>query len=339
MGLSIFASQTQVIGLDEQSDVGHARRTACKLAERHGFKEEDAGRVALLATELCSNVIKHARRGELHLRALPRNGGGYIIELLTVDRAQGFDAPTCLADGYSTSGTQGIGMGALARVAQVFDVYADARGSVVLARLYEPGAGGADLRVGVSQHALHGDPACGDTWHLAIDGQHISAMVIDGLGHGADAEVAARAGAAAFAEAPFADPVQQLHAMHQAMLGSRGGAAALAQYDGANDSLAFIGVGNIGASLIAGSQARGLASLPGIVGGQFRKAQVFDYAQANGKLLIMYSDGLQSRWNLQDYPGLVHRHPAVIAAVLHRDFCRGRDDVTVLVVDLEAAHA
>jgi len=54
--------------------------------------------------------------------------------------------------------------------------------------------------------------------------------------------------------------------------------------------------------------------------------------------LIMYSDGLQSRWNLQDYPGLVHRHPAVIASVLHRDFCRGRDDVTVLVVALEAAH-
>jgi hypothetical protein len=52
----------------------------------------------------------------------------------------------------------------------------------------------------------------------------------------------------------------------------------------------------------------------------------------------MYSDGLQSRWNLADYPGLVHCHPAVIAAVLHRDFCRGRDDVTVLVIALEAAH-
>ncbi|MCX2689329.1 ATP-binding protein, partial [Pseudomonas sp. DCB_AW] len=42
-----------------------------------------------------------------------------------------------------------------------------------------------------------------------------------------------------------------------------------------------------------------------------------------------------SRWNLQAYPGLVLRHPAVIAAVLHRDFCRGRDDVTVLVLDLD----
>ena len=81
-----------------------------------------------------------------------------------------------------------------------------------------------------------------------------------------------------------------------------------------NDSASFEQrLRSIGASLIQGTQMRGLASLPGIVGGQYRKAQAFDYAQVNGNLLILYSDGLQSRWNLQDYPGLVHRHPAVIA--------------------------
>ncbi len=69
---------------------------------------------------------------------------------------------------------------------------------------------------------------------------------------------------------------------------------------------------------------------------QFRKAQPFDYAEVSGQLLILYSDGLQSRWNLADYPGLSHRHPALIAAILHRDFCRGRDDVTVFVIALEA---
>ena len=77
-------------------------------------------------------------------------------------------------------------------------------------------------------------------------------------------------------------------------------------------------------------------SHPGIVGVQFRKAQPFDYAEVAGQLLILYSDGLQSRWNLSDYPGLVYRHPALIAAILHRDFCRGRDDVTVFVIALEA---
>ena len=79
-----------------------------------------------------------------------------------------------------------------------------------------------------------------------------------------------------------------------------------------------------------------MASHPGIVGSQFRKAVAFDYPVESRQLLVMYSDGLQSRWNLRDYPGLVHRHPAIIAALLHRDFCRGRDDVTVMVIALEA---
>jgi hypothetical protein len=195
-----------------------------------------------------------------------------------------------------------------------------------------------DLRLGVSQHSLANDPACGDVWHLAIDGQNLSVLVIDGLGHGEEAERAGRAGEKAFAHAPFASPVLLLEDIHQAMIGTRGGALAFAQFDAQLDKLTFTGIGNIGASLIAADKSRGLASHPGIVGGQYRKAQPFDYAHVNGHLLIMYSDGLQSRWNLHDYPGLVHRHPAVIAAVLHRDFCRGRDDVTVLVVALEAAH-
>jgi hypothetical protein len=49
----------------------------------------------------------------------------------------------------------------------------------------------------------------------------------------------------------------------------------------------------------------------------------------------MHSDGLTSRWKLADYLGLSHRVPALIAAILYRDFKRGRDDTTVLVARLK----
>jgi anti-sigma regulatory factor (Ser/Thr protein kinase) len=337
MDMSLSASLTQVLRLDDASQVGHARRVVQKLAEQQGFDAADAGRAALVATELASNVLKHAARGELHLRVLA-HGGQPGIELLTVDRGHGFDLANCLIDGYSTGGTQGIGLGAVSRLAQVFDVHTDAHGAVVLARVYKGGTA-KDIRLGVSQHSLHDDPACGDTWHVTLGEQRVSALLIDGLGHGEEAERAAKAGAQAFAQSPFSAPQYLLGELHQAMNGTRGGAVAIAQYEGARDSIAFIGIGNIGATLVGGERPRGLASHPGIVGGQYRKGQVFDYAHVRGNLLIMFSDGLQSRWNLQAYPGLVFRHPAVIAAVLHRDFCRGRDDVTVLVLDLETVHA
>lgn len=335
--MNIGSSMTQVLVIEDSSQVGHARRTAQQLAEKNGFDPVDAGRVALVATELASNVLKHAGRGELHLRVLPRASGAGI-EMLAIDRANGFDLQACLTDGFSTGGTQGIGLGAVSRQTEVFDVYADSRGAVLLTRLYPRQDKATDMRIGISQHSLHNNPACGDIWHLAFDGPRISVLVIDGLGHGEEAERAARAGEKAFALAPFATPVLALEDIHQAMIGTRGGALAIAQVDAACDTLKFIGIGNIGATLVTADKSRGLASHPGIVGGQYRKAQPFDYAQVNGQLLIMYSDGLQSRWSLQDYPGLVYRHPAVIAAVLHRDFCRGRDDVTVLVIALEAAH-
>lgn len=338
MDLNLRSTLTQVLLIEDSSQVGHARRMAQQLAETLAFDAVDAGRVALVATELASNILKHAVRGELHLRVFnsPQLSG---IEIIAVDRGPGFDLHDCMRDGFSTGGTQGIGLGAIERQADVFDVHVDPRGAVVLTRFYSRKGKTKDLRFGVTQHSLHDDPACGDVWSLAIEGQRISALVIDGLGHGEDAEVAARAGETAFAQQPFDSPEHLLEEMHHAMRGTRGGAAAVAQFDAGSNGLRFVGIGNIGATLIDEEKSRGLASHPGIVGLQFRKAQGFDHSQAGGQLLVMYSDGLQSRWNLRDYPGLIYRHPAVIAAVLHRDFCRGRDDVTVLVIALEAFNA
>jgi anti-sigma regulatory factor (Ser/Thr protein kinase) len=339
MVMNIAGTTTQVLILEDTSQVGAARRCAQQLAERLSFNEEDAGRVAILATELASNVLKHAERGVLHLRAIQgRSVPG--VELIAIDKGAGFDWSSCLTDGYSTRGTQGIGLGAVSRMADIVDAYADKRGAVVMARIY-PGRSerGEDIRLGVSSHAVEGETECGDAWGVAIDGERLSAVVIDGLGHGDAAAQAALAGAQAFAADPFGLPVPLMTSVHQSMVGSRGGAVAIAQFDAKRDQLHFAGVGNISASIQAAESSRGLVSHPGIVGMQFRKAHNLDYDKVAGKLLIMHSDGLQSRWRLNEYPGLWQRHPSVIAAVLYRDFCRGRDDVTVLVAALELGHA
>lgn len=333
MGLNLAGSLTHVLPIEDESHIGHARRTARKLAEDLGFDDVDAGRVSLVATELASNILKHAVYGEIHLRGLPGDSSG--VEVIAVDRGPGFDPQHCLTDGFSTRGTQGIGLGAALRQAQVFDVHSDERGSVLLARFYPRQARVQDRRYGVSQHSLHNDPACGDLWAISACDQKVSVLVIDGLGHGPVAEEAALAGADAFTRHGMEEPGSVLDEIHQQMRGTRGGAVAVAQYDGAQHRLQFNGIGNIGAMLIGGEKPRGLASHPGIVGLQFRRVPTVTYPDCGGQLLILYSDGLQSRWNLHDYAGLSFRHPAIIAAVLHRDYCRGKDDVTVLVITLE----
>ena len=117
-----------------------------------------------------------------------------------------------------------------------------------------------------------------------------------------------------------------------------GGAAAVACVGQDGQTVQFAGIGNISASLCEPTGSRGMASHPGIVGVQFRKAQPFHFHTHAGTLLVMHSDGLQARWSLRDYPGLVHRHPALIVAVLQRDFDRGRDDVGIVALRLGELH-
>ena len=73
MGLNIPSALTEVLLIEDPSQIGHARRTAQKRAEQLGFDETDCGRVALVVTELASNLLKHATHGALHLRTTPRS--------------------------------------------------------------------------------------------------------------------------------------------------------------------------------------------------------------------------------------------------------------------------
>ena len=95
--------------------------------------------------------------------------------------------------------------------------------------------------------------------------------------------------------------------------------------------LTFAGVGNIGASIVAPGTSRGMASHNGTVGHQLHKIQEFSFPWNAQSLLIMHSDGLNTRWDLSVYPGIWTKHPAIVAGLLYRDFSRERDDVTVLV--------
>lgn len=70
----------------------------------------------------------------------------------------------------------------------------------------------------------------------------------------------------------------------------------------------------------------------GTVGHTMRKVQEFVYPWVAGSLLVMHSDGLGTQWRIDDRAGLRDEHPQLIAGVLYRDFKRGRDDATIVVV-------
>jgi hypothetical protein len=118
--------------------------------------------------------------------------------------------------------------------------------------------------------------------------------------------------------------------MHDALRAGRGAVAGIADCDRRAGTVRFAGVGNVSA-VIWGDKAHNMVSMNGTLGHGVVRAREFSYEWPEDGLLVLHSDGLGTRWSLDDYPGLTSRDAALVAGVLYRDFARGRDDVTVLV--------
>lgn len=318
----------------DDSQVGAARRFAANLSESVGLDETLAGRVSIIVTELGRNIVLHGKGGSLMLQAIrrPTRTG---VEIIAVDSGPGMaDPEQCLRDGYSTAGTPGTGLGGVRRLATEFDLHsAPDKGAVVLARVMTAPRPASEWNVwGAVCTPAPKEEATGDAWEIAERDDAISIALADGLGHGIFAAEAARAATAAFREKPFDGVSTVLTQMHERMRGTRGAAAAVASCS-QSGAISFGGVGNIAASLISPvRRSRGLASYNGTLGVEARIIRELPYQWEQNDLLVMHSDGVQSRWSADNHPGLLARHPGVIAAVLHRDFLRGRDDATVVVV-------
>jgi anti-sigma regulatory factor (Ser/Thr protein kinase) len=315
----------------ENSAIGAARRDAQRLAGESGLDETSTGRIAVVATELATNVLRHGGGGELLLQAI-QGSSGMALEVIAIDSGPGMsNLQECLRDGYSSAKTLGTGLGAVKRLSDEFDIASiPDKGTVVMSRI----GGGSTGRFGAICTPKEGETECGDTWRLARDGSEQSALiVIDGLGHGPSAAEAAQAAARVFGSHPFDGPVTYIERAHKALTGTRGAAIACATWC-AGKSLRYAGVGNITGYLSGPDGKRGLVSHNGTLGFQVYRVQQFEYSLTLGNLVIMHSDGLSARWELSEQSGLRNHHPAVIAATLYRDHGRGRDDATVVVVSV-----
>ena len=153
----------------------------------------------------------------------------------------------------------------------------------------------------------------------------------DGLGHGPMAAEAADEAIRIFHQLPHYAPDHILSEIHGALGKTRGAAVSVLEILADRGVLNYAGTGNIVASICSGAKSRSLVSMNGTVGHSMGRIQQFSYPWETGSALVMHSDGLATRWNVEQYPGLLSRHPALVAGVLFRDFCRKRDDATILV--------
>ncbi len=326
------------VAVSDSSRTAEARRIAQTLARKLEFDEVKTGQVAIVATEAATNLLKHAGKGEILLQVLDNgrqiNGSTRGLRLLALDKGPGIaNLGESLRDGYSTAGSAGTGLGAISRLADVFDVYSQPRqGTAILAEFWTktPAAEG-EFEIGGMSIALEGEPLSGDAWSFAIRPDGASIFVADGLGHGHLAEMAAREAVKAYEENSALSTADLLDTVHRATRSTRGAAVAIANAAWRDGVVRFAGVGNISGALVGPGGTRHMVSMSGIIGHEVRTFREFTYPWESGSLMVLYSDGLGTRWDFNAYPGLKHKPCSLIAGVLWRDHVRGRDDSTVIV--------
>ena len=322
-----------IIPVDDVSRVAEVRRAALAIARTEGLNEVLSGNVALVSTEICTNLQKYAQGGEVFLTPLSgRSGPG--IEILAIDRGPGMnDLRQCFIDGYSSRQSAGTGLGAIKRLSQEFDIFSEpGRGTVMVSRIR--GDGDSRAVVGGIVKPAAGEDVSGDAWAFREWDGAVVLIVADGLGHGLEAAQASAEAIRAFRNASDLTPVPVLQQVHSALRGTRGAAVAVAHIQVADRRVRYAGIGNISGVISRAEKPIFMISHSGTAGYQSPRLQEFSYSLPEGAMVIMHSDGLPTSWKLDTYPGLRPCHPSVVSGVLYRDARRDKDDVTVIAAKL-----
>ncbi|OON82056.1 ATP-binding protein [Streptomyces tsukubensis] len=337
---------TSRIPIDHASAVPLAAAQARRSALECGLAGGLPDRAAVIASELAANVVNHARDGALYIQrhSAPAGeksgagtggtpGAGCGIDIVAVDSGPGMAHPErCLADGYSTTGTLGHGLGAVRRLADELTVRSQVgMGTVICARLALPGTPPLHPDLGLLRLPAEGEEECGDALGVVDTEYARTAVVIDGLGHGALAAEAGDRALAVFHDDPERPPGELLTRMDRALRHTRGAAVGVLRLrsDGGAE---HCGVGNVRVHTVAYDGVRQRRTgQPGVVGWNMPKPVVSTLETAPGTMAVLHSDGVDHRWAHAPSPFLLRQPPRLLGASLAHHHRTTRDDATVLV--------
>ncbi len=327
------------VPISREADVSEARAAVAAVAARHGIDETIKGRVALVATELGINLLRHARDGRLLIGCHAVDDGA-TIEVIAIDSGPGMpDINRNMRDRRHSGASPGGGLAGVRHLSTDFSIFSvPGRGTVVVSRAWAPAAHAPNSKspsarfshAGICLAAL-GQSVSGDAWAIRLGDCKASVIVSDGTGKGVAASDASAVATSSFHEFP-AEPHVVLQRTHALLTATAGAAVAIADLDARAGTMAFSGAGNVACRIVSSTEDIVLSSQPGILGRAVDEPVEVRRTWPDHSVIIMHSDGLSSEWHLKSTPGLLHCDPAVIGGWLLRDHASRVDDVTIIVL-------
>lgn len=324
--------------VEERSIIPFVKREIHHEVAAAKFGKREGGEIDIIVSEITSNLVKHATRGELLYR-VRTNLYQDTFEIICIDKGPGMDDIAHMKkDGISTTNTLGQGLGAIERLSGLSQIYSiGGWGTIVYARVNgEKKIDDPILRGGLDISALcvckpH-ETVSGDGYWIKKTSAGVQIFFGDGLGHGPAAKEATDRAGDFFLKCPDKDPVSILRQMHEAVRRTRGLVAFVADWDKKSEQWSFCGVGNIQARLFSGMSYKNYMSYNGTLGLNIPSSMKSSIVTSEkNQYLIISSDGLRSRWELTRYPSILKYDGIILASALYKDFTRGNDDASILI--------
>jgi hypothetical protein len=195
------------------------------------------------------------------------------------------------------------------------------------------------MKIGVAARPKLGETVSGDAYYLADVGGQTLVCLIDGIGHGEEGHNASAKMVQFLEENGSLDLDELIARGHQELRGTRGAVVGVALIRERDNFISYAGIGNISAVVVDTADggtgavpARHLISVGGIVGCNLRKVKKFECPYRGGDALIMYTDGVSSRFSPSDYVDSAS-DPQEIADRILKEQGKDNDDATVIVIE------
>jgi serine phosphatase RsbU (regulator of sigma subunit) len=176
-----------------------------------------------------------------------------------------------------------------------------------------------------------GETVSGDAAVVVERDGKIFLAIIDVLGHGPEAHDLALEIERFLHERWSTSVTETLRHLHEELKGSRGAAVGLGVLDVASGELRYVGVGN---TIIRkfGARPTTLPSRDGIVGSHIRTPLEHNLHLADGDVLVLYTDGVRSHFDVDEYPRLISDDAHTVATSVVQRFGKDHDDASCIAL-------
>ena len=110
------------VEINSDQDIVVARQKGRVLAGELGFSAGDATLIATAISELARNIVSYAQTGEIKLKGIHGSSRVGILVIASDDGPGIIDIRQALRDGFSTSGSLGLGLPGVRRLMDEFEI-------------------------------------------------------------------------------------------------------------------------------------------------------------------------------------------------------------------------